>query len=212
MKNRLFSIMLLSAILATSCGDGNVMIREDPSIQAAEDNTAIVNYINDLGYSDVDSVLSSGVHFVILDAGSSEIIDESDIVTFNYVGKLLNDTIFDTSIKKVADSIRTVVEENTAANGDTLDIELAILSAFDEDRAYKPFEIVYSASGWTIDGKFIDGFTDGISATFRLLRVGGSALIVIPSAEAYGTQGSGLLIKPNTVIAFELFPTAVEKQ
>ncbi|MDE0470315.1 MAG: FKBP-type peptidyl-prolyl cis-trans isomerase [Ekhidna sp.] len=211
MKNvRCFT--LLFAALAASCGDGNVVVMANPSVQAAADSVTIVNYIDNLGYADADSVLPSGVHFVILDSGSLEAIDESDIVTFNYVGKLLNDTIFDTSIKEVADSIRMAVEMKTAAKMDTLDIELALLSVFNERRNYNPLKIVYSASGWTIEGDFINGFTDGVSATFRLLRTGGSALIVIPSAEAYGTLGSGLLIDPNTVIAFELLPIEVEKQ
>ena len=204
--------ILFSAALVASCGDGNVVIMANPSVQAAADSVTIVNYIDNLGYSDADSVLPSGVHFVILDSGNLEAIDESDIVTFNYVGKLLNDTIFDTSIQEVADSIRTAVEMKTAAKSDTLDIELALLSVFNERRNYRPLKIVYSASGWTIEGDFINGFADGISATFRLLRTGGAALIVIPSAEAYGTLGSGLLIDPNTVIAFELLPIEVEKQ
>jgi len=211
-RDTCFFIILSSAILATSCGDGNVIVAADPSIQQVKDSTAIADYIDDLGYSAIDSALSSGVHFVILDSGSLEPIDESDIVTFNYTGKLLNDTIFDTSIKAIADSIRIAVEKKTAVDKDTLAIELALLSAFNEERTYKPLKEVYSASGWTIDGKFIDGFEDGISATFRLLSAGGSALIVIPSTEAYGTQGSGFLIGPNTAVAFELFPIEVEKQ
>ena len=211
MKNLFFSSLLSSIILGSSCVGGEIAEQIDPSIQITEDSVTIINYIEDLGFSNIDSALASGVHYVILDSGDMEPIDESDIVTFDYIGKLLNDTIFDTSIEEVADSIRTSVEANIT-EGDTLDVEFALLNTFNEDRNYEPFEDVYSATGWTIRGDYINGFSDGLSASFRHLRVGGSVLIVIPSAEAYGSSGSGFLIEPNTVIAFELFPIAVIKQ
>lgn len=211
MKNLLLALGMFSIIMWTSCGDGNVFTPPDPAIQAAEDSAKIVNYIKDLGYSDLDSTLESGVHFVILDSGDGEVIDESDIVTFHYVGKLLNDTIFDTSIKKVADSIRIAVQADTVGI-EASSIQLSLLNSFSASRPFNPYEITYSASGWPISGQFIDGFTDGVSATFRLMRVGGKSLIVIPSALAYGANGSGGLIQPNTVIAFELYPIKVIKQ
>ena len=215
MKNILFGICLAATIGFIACGDGNVLVIEDSSVQAAEDSAIIINYLADLGYmGDEVTMLESGVSYVILDEGAGESIDESDVVTFDYIGKLTNDTIFDTSIQEVADSIRLAVEANIT-EGDTLDIEFALLSQFTEDREYQPSVEVYSASGWTIPtgpGGYINGFAEGIAATFGLLKVGGSALVVIPSAEAYGSNGSGFLIPPNSVIAFELYPIAVDKQ
>ncbi len=219
--NNLFVATLLCFILVFfSCRNEDVVIPVDSSIQAAADSMTIVNYINDLGYSGSDSVLSKGVHFVILDSGDQEVIDESDIVSFNFIGKLLDNTIFNTTIEKTADSIRVAVEADIM-EGDTLDTESALLTKFREDRNYEPLKIVYSASGWTIENLrrttnlfplFGDGFVDGISAVLGLMKVGGSSLIVIPSSQAYGSLGSGVLIKPNTVIAYVIYPIEVTKQ
>ena len=211
MKNTLLAVGLFTLIMWTSCGDGNIFVEADPAIQAAEDSATIVNYIDDLGLTGMDSVLLSGVHYVILDSGDGQFIDESDIVSFDYIGRTLNDTIFDTSIKEIADSIRILVAEDTVGVEATLK-QLSLLISFEEERSYEPFEITYAASGWPFAGRFIRGFEQGVSATFKLMREGGKALIVIPSAQAYGPGGSGVLIPGNTVIAFELFPLDVVKQ
>ncbi len=212
MKGLLLVIGMFTLLMVISCGDGNVLITPDPDIQADEDSATIVNYLSDLGYEgDEVGVTESGVRYVIVDEGDGSPIDESDIVTFFYTGILLNDTIFDTSVQEVGDSIRLAVQEDTVGVEAT-DLQLALLRSFSEDRIYEPFEITYSASGWTIAGQFIDGFIDGIAGTFNKMNTGGTALIVLPSAEAYGASGSGLLIPSNTVISFELYPTEVVKQ
>ena len=195
-----------------SCGDTNVIIQPDPAIQRTEDSIIIINHLFDLGYEENEiGATVSGVRYVIVDSGNMESIDESDHVTFDYVGKLLNDTIFDTSIRDVADSIRMKVEQNIT-QGDTLDVEFALLSSFSENRTFNAFQITYSSTGWPFPREFIRGFADGIAATFNKMKVGGSALIVIPSGEAYRETGSGFFIPGNTVIAFELYPTKVSKQ
>ena len=188
-------------------------IDPDPTVQATVDSATIVNYLKDLGYEgDEVGTHEDGVRYVILDPGTGDAIDDSDIVTFNYTGMLLNDTIFDTSIKEVGDSIRLKVEENITP-GDTTDIEFALLRSFKEDRTYTSTTFTYSSSGWTlISTNYIQGYKDGISATFNKMNVGGTSLIVIPSGLAYGTRGTGSFIEPNTVIAFKLYPTKVIKQ
>lgn len=210
MKDLLLVLALFSAIMWTSCGDGNVLIVTDPAVQAADDSATIVNYLADKGLTDRAVKLESGVYYVILERGTGDSIDESDIVSLNYTGKLLNDTIFDTSIREVADSIRAAVEADTVGV-DASTIQLNILITFSDLRTYEPFEFTYSASGWTITGQFIAGFTDGISASLKEMQEGGRSLIILPSGQAYGSVGSGL-IPPNTVIAFELYPIRVIKQ
>lgn len=236
MKNFLSIVVLFLITLSLSCS-GDIAEPPDLSIQATEDSVAIVNYIHDLGLSDLDSVLASGVHFIVLDSGQKVddgavdtlSIDESDIVDVDYIGKLLTDTIFDTSIRGVADSIRLAVEANITP-GDTLDVEYAVDTAFHEDKNYAPFEVVYTSTGWTING-FIEGFSEGLTASLGQLSVGGSALIVIPSALAYGVTGNvptifkiGVdesgedefalyqFIEPNKVIAFEIRIASLRKQ
>lgn len=212
MKNLLLVLGLFSAIMWVSCGGPDILTPTDPAIQAAEDSATIVNYLSDLGLSDMDSMLTTGVHYVVLDSGDSNTIDESDIVTFHYTGKLLSDSIFDTTIKEIADSVRMAVEAGITP-GDTSTLELTYLFSFSETRTFSPIEYTYSASGWTLSTSgFIRGFTDGVSASLNGLKSGGKTLIVIPSAEAYGTTGSGVFIQPNTVIAFEFEVIDVVKQ
>lgn len=213
MRKVLLSILGGSILFAMSCGDGNVVIQEDPAIQAAIDSATIVNYLADLGLEgDTVKTTDLGVHYVILDRGNEPLIDESDIVSFFYTGKLLNDTIFDTSLKSVADSIRMKVAEDSVGKEDVSE-HLLILNSFPESRNYSPYTFGYSSTGWTLStSNFISGYSDGIAASFNKMGEGGKALIVIPSARAYGARGSGAFIEPNTVIAFELFPSEVIKQ
>ena len=212
MKDVLLVVAIFSACMWSSCG-ADILAPTDPAIQAAEDSALIVNYIDDLGYSDIDSALESGVHYVVLDSGAVDPIDESDIVVFDYIGKLLNDTIFDTSIQRIADSIRTSIEQDTLGTGEATSTQSALLFAFSESKTYQPIEYTYSATGWTLGASgFLVGFTDGVSAALNKLKVGGSALIVLPSGQAYGGRNDIFLIPPNTVIAFELRVVSVESQ
>ncbi len=198
MKKGLFAIVI--ALVVMACGDGNVVIQVDPAIQLAEDSTIIAEYMEDKGFDDFKTTVS-GVRYIILEEGTGDPIDESDIVTFDFIGKLTNDSIFDTSIKAIGDSIRNV--EN---------IPDKFSSTFAENRVYAPFTITYAASGWTINGQFVRGFSDGVSAAFNEMNIDGHALIIMPSILGYGTGGRGLIIPPNAVLVFEFFPREIIKQ
>lgn len=208
------SILIVLITIFFSCDDGTVITIEDPSVQREIDSIIIADYFLENGYplSD-DNITESGVRFVILEQGSDSLIGESDNVSFDYVGFMLNDTIFDTSIQEIADSIRIAVEESIDARGDTVgtDDEELILLTFREERDYLPLEITYSTSGWPYNGRFVTGFSDGITATFNQMGVGGKAIIAMTSSLAYGSIGSGL-IPGDEVIAFELYPVAIERQ
>lgn len=199
----------ITALFLLACGDGNVRIQVDPTVQVEKDSITIIEYLRMSGFADEQiGNTQNGIRYVILDSGDMEVIDESDFVEFNYIGKTLGDTIFDTTIREIGDSLKNHYEENPyVLNDDTL-------SLFTHNQ-YDPFFITYSASGWSIptgQGGFIPGFAEGIAATFQHLKVGGKALIVIPSGRAYGQGGSGVFIKPNSPIAFELLPIKVTKQ
>ena len=101
MKKGLYVIIGVFWLMA--CGDGNVFIATDPDIQLAEDSIIIKNYLEDRGFSNFETS-EEGLRYVILEEGTGTPIDESDIVTFDYIGMLTNDTIFDTSVKTVGDS------------------------------------------------------------------------------------------------------------
>lgn len=207
MNKGLFAIAI--AFLVFSCGDGNIRVDVDPQIQFEKDSIKIMEFLQEKGYGD-DEIgnTPNGIRYVILDSGSLETIDESDQVDFDYIGITLGDTIFDTSIKAIGDSLKNHYEENPyVLNGDTISVFTKI--------SYNPLFITYSASGWTIptgQGGFIPGFAEGITATFKYLSIGGRTLILIPSGRAYGTIGSGAFIEPNSVITFVLEPVKVVKQ
>ncbi len=178
-----------------ACGDGNIQEITDPSIQRNADIEIIEEFLAEEGYTDdqIDTT-DLGVRYVILDAGTTEfdslIIDESDIVDFDYIGRLTTDTLFDTSIRSVAEGTST----------------------FNESRVYAPLTINYTTTGWAIQGRFVTGFSDGITNTFNKVSVGGHVLIAIPSNLAYGALPPSSLIPVNAVLIFELFPVSVRKQ
>lgn len=174
---------------------------EDPNLQREEDLAIIEDYLSEKGFSaDQIDTTASGVRYVILDEGMVENddlrIDESDFVDFDYIGRLTTGSLFDTSIESIA-------------------IEDTVI--YSESRDYEPFSIVYTTLGWTIQGRFIQGFSDGITATFDGLYVGGRALIVIPSSLGYGSVpqfgNDGVeTIPANSVTTFEVIIVAVTEQ
>lgn len=203
MKAFLLITFVVGFTFLISCDEGTVAIQEDPSIQRAADILIINEYLTSKGFdpATVDTT-SGGVRYVILDEGQTadeaQSIDESDIVDFDYIGRLTNDKLFDTTIASVS-------EEDTAI--------------FADNRVFIPVLINYSSTGWTLGNRFIQGFAQGVSATFNKVHVGGRILIVIPSDLAYG--GSPIFggddndietIPENSVITFELLPVRVTKQ
>jgi len=201
MKNLFLSFFAIGLVFLISCGEGEVIVTVDPAIQRAADIAIIEEYLTSKGYdpSTVDTT-ESGVRYVILDEGQTGFdslsIDESDIVDFDYIGRLTNDKLFDTTIE-------SITQEDTAI--------------FEDGRVYIPVLINYSSTGWTISGRFITGFTDGVSSTFNKVHVGGRILIIFPSDLGYRgvpqfSNGGIETIPANSVITFELRPVRVTKQ
>jgi len=94
-----------------------------------------------------------------------------DTIQVNYVGRSLDDKVFDTSIESVA----------RAANLNQ------------PGRNYEPIQFVIGVDN------IIQGWVEGL----QLVGEGGRATIVIPSALAYGDQGSGE-IKPYSTLVFDV--------
>jgi hypothetical protein len=202
MKKLFLGGLSLGIAFLMACGDGELFVPIDPDVQRGIDSQIIDDYLIDQGYaiSEVDST-DTGLRYIISNEGTGEPIEESDIVSFNYIGYFTSDTIFDTSIQSVADSITSI--EN---------IRDEFLTVFSPNRQYFPLEITYSQSGWTIIGRFIPGFVEGVSVTFKDLRVGGEAIIIMPSQLGYGPSGNFPLIPPDEVLLFKLLPVDVVKQ
>lgn len=200
MKRILFFSFIIGLSLFISCGEGEIVELVDPTIQRAIDIEIIEDFLIENGYdpATVDTT-ENGVRWVIIDEGQTEhdslSIDESDIVDFDYIGRLADGTLFDTSILSIA-------EQDTVI--------------FSENRQYVPILMNYSSTGWPIQERFVIGFVEGISATFNKIHVGGHVLIIFPSGIGYGSNpqfGNGVeTIPANSVLVFELFPVRVSKQ
>jgi len=212
MKKGLFVIVIV--FIALACGDGNVVIQIDPAVQRDTDIALIDEYLTNNGFSsDQVDTTSTGVRYLILSEGTGESVDESDFVDYTYIGRFLSDTIFDTNIPGVADSIRQALIADSVGLEDKSIHEL-YLSQFPEDRDYEPFFLTYTGSGWNFPSGqgVVDGFFQGIAATFDEINVGGEVLMVIPSDLAYGSAGFGATVGPNAVLAFVVSPISVTKQ
>lgn len=102
-------------------------------------------------------VTASGLQYLVLTQGKGVMPKATDTVTVNYEGKLLDGTIFDSSIQR-----------NEPAT----------------------FALNQVIKGWT----------EGV----QLMPVGSKYRFFVPSELAYGEEGAGDQIAPNSVLVFEV--------
>jgi len=164
--NTLKIIILTSIIILQACNND---IALSPEKQFLVDIDIIDQYIIDNGLTAVAD--PSGLRIVFNETFGDTKPNLAQVVTVDYVGYLLNGTVFDTSIEQVA-----------IDNG-----------IFSDSRVYQPIEFTVGV------GQVIKGWDIGI----LLMGVGDKATLLIPSGLAYGPFGSGTLIGPNAVIAFD---------
>jgi FKBP-type peptidyl-prolyl cis-trans isomerase FklB len=102
-------------------------------------------------------VTESGLQYKVITMGTGAKPTAEDVVRVNYVGKLADGTVFDSSIERG-----------------------------------RPAEFPVGAviTGW--------------SEALKMMPVGSKWELVIPSELAYGEQGAGELIEPNSVLFFEV--------
>jgi FKBP-type peptidyl-prolyl cis-trans isomerase FkpA len=119
---------------------------------------------------------ASGLQYEITKPGAGVNAVVGDTVLVNYVGRLLNGKLFDTSIKEIA---------------------LKESKQFDPRRTYEPIKLVVGAVG---PGGVIKGWDEGL----QLLNKGAKATLVIPSALGWGEQGAPPMIGPFAPVAFDV--------
>ena len=164
--NTLKIIILTSIIVLQACNND---IALSPEKQLLVDIDIIEQYITDNGLTAVAD--PSGLRMIFNETFGDTKPNLAQVVTVNYVGYLLNGTVFDTSFEQVA-----------IDNG-----------IFSDSRVYEPIEFTVGV------GQVIKGWDIGI----LLMGVGDKATLLVPSGLAYGPFGSGTLIGPNAVIAFD---------
>jgi len=165
--NTLKIIILTSITILYGCNNDIDLSPEKPLLA---DIDIIDQYIADNGLTAV--VDPSGLRIIFNETFGDTKPNPGQLVTVDYVGFLLNGTVFDTSTEQVA-----------IDNG-----------IFSNSRIYEPFEFKVGT------GLVIQGWDIGIP----LMGIGDKATLLIPSGLAYGPFGSGSLIGPNTVIAFDV--------
>ncbi|MEN8185942.1 MAG: peptidylprolyl isomerase [Bacteroidota bacterium] len=123
------------------------------------------------------TVLPSGLKVISLIKGEGKRPVAGSKVLVNYAGYFASGDLFDSNIKEVA----------------TLHGKYD--SRRDQGGGYGPVPMDYSP-----DAALIPGFREGL----QQMKVGDKVLLMIPSHLAYGEQGAGNVIPPNTDLLFEL--------
>lgn len=95
----------------------------------------------------------------------------------NYAGYFADGRLFDTSLLEIAEKYEAVDKERLARG------------------QYAPLPSVYSK-----EARLIPGFKEGLLE----MSIGDKATLFIPSHLAYGEQGAGDVIPPNSDLIFEL--------
>ncbi len=75
-------------------------------------------------------------------------------------------------------------------------------NTFMEGRPYEPIEVQVGM------GRVIPGWDEGL----QYLKEGSKAKLLIPSTLAYGNRQTSEVIKPNSVLIFDVEVTGVQKQ
>ncbi|NQZ75865.1 MAG: FKBP-type peptidyl-prolyl cis-trans isomerase [Ekhidna sp.] len=138
------------------------------------DNEILDKYLSDNGITAEKT--ESGLRYVIKDQGNGTLPQNGDTVLVDYLGKVLDGAYFDTSNEELA-------KEN---------------GLFNEQRkiqiGYNPFQVILGRGG------VIKGWEEGL----LFVPEGGKATLYIPSTLGYGSRGSGPIIKPNSILEFDV--------
>lgn len=126
---------------------------------------------------------SSGLYYVIESEGTGAAIETGDLAFVHYAGYLMDGTLFDTSIKTLAQEKGVYNEQRDSMDG------------------YAPLEVRVGM------GQVIQGWDEGLA----LLKKGDKAKFFIPSPLAYGDRNAGGPIQPNSVLIFDVEITDVQK-
>lgn len=123
----------------------------------------------------------SGLRYIIETVGDGPKPEFGQMVRVDYAGYLMDGTLFDSSIKEVAQA------------GGTYD---------PRREPYEPLPMQYGPMA-----RVIEGWKEGI----QLLNVGGKAKLIIPPYLGYGSRGAGGVIPPNASLVFDVELVRIEQ-
>lgn len=128
--------------------------------------------------------LDSGLMIYFDKKGDGEKPNIGDKVALYYEGYMTDGTLFDSNKKEVAKKFGALNQRRLKMGG------------------YQPMVAPYSP-----DARLIAGFKEGL----QQMRVGDIATLFIPSHLAYGKQGAGSAIPPNSNLIFKLELVKIKK-
>ncbi|MDN3668905.1 FKBP-type peptidyl-prolyl cis-trans isomerase [Echinicola jeungdonensis] len=170
-------VVLVLGILA-SCESSNPFDRGpvyDFEGNLKQDSVKIAEFLETAEYDSLYRIHDeTGVVVIVQEEGNASRPTGGNVVYLDYVGKLLDGTVFDTNIEAVA-------KEN---------------DLHEEGDEYRPFQFVVDSQ---TTGAAIRGFSIGI----KKLRSGAKGVIIVPSPYAYQDSERGL-IPANSVLVFEI--------
>lgn len=124
----------------------------------------------------------SGMYYQVLEEGSGPKPETGDKVKMHYAGYLLDGTLFDTSIKELAQKE----------------------GKYDQRREpYAPFPVTVGPQA-----RVIEGWKKALS----MMQVGDKYKILVPPNMAYGNRGAGGVIPPNAWLIFEMEMVEIANQ
>ena len=183
------AIMIIGMI--QGCGEVNLIETNTQEEQLTIDLELIEEYRQKEELTFVKDSVIYPTQYVIIDEGDGEEIELNDIVFVHYVLKLTDGTVFDTSIDTVAENNDIYVEQLT----------------------YEPRLFTHTETGWAVTYLINNvnqttnheiGWRKGISAALKKMKVGGHAIIAVPSIYAYAST-SPYGIPANSPVIFEAY-------
>lgn len=116
----------------------------------------------------------SGLYYIVEEEGDGAKPKDGDMVDMHYAGYLVDGTLFDTSIKELA-------QKEGVYNA--------------QREPYAPFAVQYGPGA-----RVIEGWKEGMS----LMNVGDKFKLIIPPNLGYGARGAGGVIPPNAWLIFDV--------
>lgn len=116
----------------------------------------------------------SGLYYIVEQEGDGPKPNDGQTVQMHYAGYLVDGTLFDTSIKELAQKEGKYMAQR---------------------EPYAPFDVVIGPQA-----RVIEGWKEGLS----LMNVGDKYKLIIPPNLGYGARGAGGVIPPNAWLIFDV--------